>query len=86
LPTILGFPVLAVGIENKLREVSKSLGESSVITQAGDVDEFDKDFNKYIDDFEYMKSRINSVVKARREIALDGQEQFLQWIDRCESI
>ena len=86
LPTILGFPVLAVGIENKLREVSKSLGESSVITQAGDVDEFDKDFNKYIDDFEYMKSRIDSVVKARREIALDGQEQFLQWIDRCESI
>ena len=80
LPTILGFPVLAVGIENKLNEVHKGLSKCSAITVSADLDCFDNDFNDYCERYGVLESNIQEQVFSNREQALLARKSFNKWI------
>jgi polysaccharide pyruvyl transferase WcaK-like protein len=83
LPTILGFPVMAVGIENKLVEVQKGLSKCSTITTAKTITEYDVDFNDYCRRFDSLKQNIDEQVSQNAKQAILARSTFLSWVDSC---
>jgi polysaccharide pyruvyl transferase WcaK-like protein len=81
LPTILGHPVLAVGIENKLVQVQKSLPNCSMIVSACDSDVFSNAVSDFENKHDTLKKNINSDIEINRELSLNCKLLFLNWAE-----
>lgn len=80
LPTILGCPVLAVGIEPKLYEVQKSLGAATMITAANSIQEFSIDFENYLEALSGLSKNIDISLSGNTQKAKMAKSDFLNWI------
>lgn len=85
LATVLGFPVLSVGIENKLLEVHKSLSSCSEYTEAKSLDMFDTDFKKYEANFKSLSENIEREIEANAHSAKKACFDFSKWLTRMEN-
>jgi polysaccharide pyruvyl transferase WcaK-like protein len=80
LSTILGFPVLAVGLENKLKKVHESLSNCSSYTKADNIEDFSIDFANYTQKFGIHQKNIDEQISTNREQAIKSKNNFLKWI------
>jgi polysaccharide pyruvyl transferase WcaK-like protein len=84
LPTILGKPVLSIGIENKLEQVAISLGKGTCLSSSTTLAGLEIDITKYINEYDDLANNIPNEVKGNRDTAIKAREALKDWLKHVE--
>jgi len=77
LSVLLGKPTIAVGIEPKLKEVHKSLPNSTLYTECDDLH---KDMENYVSNYTELNNNVSSDVNSGREKSIACESFFHSWL------
>lgn len=80
LPTILGYPVLAVGIENKLEQVAKSLEKCTNLVKGTDKKTLNEAIDTYVQDYDKLQANISESLTKNVDLATNARNEFQSWL------